>query len=350
MVPKFLTLLCIVCIVFIPAYAKHLHDDYYTMFGVDKMGGGYDTTTMNFLGLPIYDFTYDDKQIWENPVDHRLYLVPDQIYPEIWAESLFVNYTDVIHDEFDIQSLHKETVSWSYGFLDLGEASRTTIDYYEHYYCNDQSLFINQLILTFARLTLPTMIIPTGQMFNLAVSLLPNVYDATTKSKYTQFFNAYGTAVVDQAYLGGKMLLKNYYHKCIDEVVSKHDEYEEGSWSFIAISSHYDHTVIDDRLNKTFGMTPQINFTLIGGDIGIDMDHWEKWIPTVKTNMEIIKFSLIPIYQLINDPVKQSNIKIAMNDYDQNAKTNLQKAIDVFQGLDPHTFPDYCKPSFRRKH
>ena len=39
-----------------------------------------------------------------------------------------------------------------------------------------------------------------------------------------------------------------------------------------------------------------------------------------------------------------------MNDYDQNAKTNLQKAIDVFQGLDPHTFPDYCKPSFRRKH
>jgi hypothetical protein len=247
----------------------------------------------------------------------------------------------------DFNAYYEQITEDSSGFLDLGSTTTEIIKFWHFYYENDQAYGKIFKYITWMMLTLPTdfhyksMLHPE---FLAELNMLPPVYNNDTKQAFFDFIGIFGIAIVDRVYNGGTMICETWYHKCF--TLQESDEWiiEQTSWNFMnIIGDGHGHSYHEHTVDETFLDYSTSNSEFKGGlSDKLNINQWKDWILTIKNNMIPVRYTFVPLWEIIDDPMTSYNIKQASIDYTQIAVDNAKQLADDLKKKDPDTKPSWC--------
>lgn len=315
--------------------------------GLDVIGCGLDTTTMENKDI-IFLKTYDMGTTWTNPIYPDLVFdIPDYMFVQDVPEDYFLNATFIISSTLDFNAYYEQITEESSGFLDLGSTSTEVIKTWHFYYENDQAYGKIFKYFTWVKITRPVNYHYTDMFhpeFLAELTLLPSVYNNDTKQAFYDLFGIFGTTIVDSIYLGGTMLCETRFHKCF--TVQESDEWvsEQTEWSFMdIIGDGHGHSTHTHTVDKTFTEYSSTDAKYVGGlSDKLNINQWKDWVLTIKDNMVPVRYTLAPLWDVIDDPVMSNNIKQAAYDYTQEAVNKANNLINDLKKKDPNIKPSWC--------
>lgn len=231
-------------------------------------------------------------------------------------------------------------------------SSKTTVDFFRHYYKYDASQSLQYKFLIWHSLVIPSFPEPTPTMlFKISASQLPAKYD---NASYSNFIQEWGTHYMSTSQMGGSALMTQYFHECFLTQYGGNYVYKQSSSSFFGIfksnsgsSSGYNHT------DTNYKVWSNSTIKLLGGSSDkygalnwtntINADQVQDWEDSIKDNMVPLSFSFQPLHSLITDATVKANVERALTEYGANIKTQNDRLVDQLIPQDPHTKPAWCK-------
>jgi hypothetical protein len=289
--------------------------------GINCIGHGIDTTTLDGCLAPIVQLEYNHEGGY-----------PIGVYNQSYPDSFLVNMNVTETTSFSgktWQYFYHHYHTW-FGF---GSKSIEVYKFYENFYKKQKSLVTNWLFISYERLTYPLLPPPKlSKPFEDTINQLPRCYNITTRDKYFYLFETFGTAIIDELTLGGKFKLDIWYDS---QFISEKDiEWikRNAHYSFLGIAhwgsgSEYSYKHVDKKFNTTM----LFDYSYLGGNPTYKPDEWNKWLPTIQDNMEVVQYHLEPIRILIDDPIIRDNIDRAFDDYKAKAVIELDDYIHSLQ-------------------
>jgi hypothetical protein len=264
--------------------------------------------------------------------------------------------TNVAGNTASYQKLIDKTQSHSSFFH---SSSKTTKKFYSYYFQKNYSMALSyKYVLEHSVTVVPTFrntYAPTRE-FRLAALLLPKEYDMAS---YRQFIDTFGTHYMSQAFMGGSVLLTNYFHSCFLNTYSNESVTKASSSSFFNIYNENSAHGWGSSINKTLWDTwSDIDLKLNGGNasaygtLGVDnkmspadVANWQSSLDA--TNMVPLTYTLAPVTDLLSsdwiDPSIAKNVNKALADYDAEVGVEMQQLQDYLVSKDNYTTPSWCK-------
>ncbi|XP_056389828.1 perforin-1-like [Hyla sarda] len=179
---------------------------------------------------------------------------------------------------------------------------------------------------------------PLSRHFSKNLKSLPATYDTTTQEKYRHLITTYGTHYISQANVGGEAQQVTAVRTChatvdglsLDELkdclsmeasaaITGKVEVNAKTSACKELSSKSNHgesfhQTYNERIWKVSGGA--ITYDLLSFDTknSDSAATFEKWMDTLKTDPDIVSYSLEPIHNLVKEP-KRENLKKALRDY-----------------------------------
>jgi hypothetical protein len=252
----------------------------------------------------------------DTPTTDQKYSIPSQMtFVELDATALNA-LTAVIQSAYDMQKTISASMSVSgeleeFTFSGSGSytSAETTTDNFKTV-LSESSSVVQLWKLIVKEGTDP----PLSDDFTSAVANLPEAYDPSTYTQYTQFIKTYGTHYFSECTFGGR----TYQHftadtKIVTSLVTQGISVSEEAG--IALLANFGETAGTSTSNYTAFMTSvspeQVQW--VGGTAS---QHWDTWVASVRDDPVVVASSLVPIYELPNLPAAiQSNMQTAFGDH-----------------------------------
>lgn len=284
------------------------------------LGMGIDTTTLDGCLAPVYI---------QNPNNTYILKVPD-------SQLIQLNLT--MTDSFNVNAWSNYHYTSSYGFLGMGTETTDIYQYYNEYFSNDRSLVMQWLQIAYYEAEAPILPAPElDPIFVESLDKLPPTYDSsngTNKELFYIFLQTFGLGVVDQATFGGYFECKMWYGKELVFQNSGEQISEYASWSFLGIiGDGHGHSSTTYKVNQLFNSTLEMEWMYFGGNITYGINEWALWLPTIKDDMAIIQYHLLPITMFVENNNTRANLVSAMTDYATEAEQKLANYIAKFTGV-----------------
>lgn len=253
----------------------------------------------------------------------------DMIYELPSPESRLVESINVMQNDFDLKMYSHTKTEESYGFLGLGTKTKEVYRYYETIRKQHKSQTMVLVDIAYKKVILRTIPLNFNHIFNESLHRLPPYDHSTNYKVYEQFFDAFGTAVIDAVTLGGRLELDMWYDYALNSKYTKEYIHESCSWSFLDIVSYAkDKQHTDMKVDRAINNTLKIEYKFTGGDQMMTIANYYDWLPTVKYNMVPIRYHIVPISELIIDnDEKKAHVKTALIDYLTKGQNELNEYI-----------------------
>ena len=277
--------------------------------GTDVIGTGIDGTTGESR-LPIFDWSFNNKNSFYNSFSETTYAFPDQC-------ALQTNYNPSIPESFAFYSaeqvLQHENNNMTVGDIPLFTRSKESSDVHLFFQKSISILGLTEEDYNYYSLSINNQFHPISKAFNHSIEALPSDY---SEQEYRDFILFWGTHVVTSSTFGGKSRLwaaldQHYYLSYSKEQIEQqlgiqYDEWSAGigygtneAQESFAFSEHSFQWVTFYGGNATFALTNQ----------------WHDWIQSTVYYPAALSKTLQPIQNYIPDPVKAANVEQAINAY-----------------------------------
>ncbi|KAL0487717.1 PV21 [Acrasis kona] len=308
--------------------------------------GGYDSLSQS-PRAGLFDHTFDSATMWSNPIyPEYQFAVPSTIGVFNNPESVEQNYTFVAMSKEEYQTeLRDRSAKYQTGaYITTGSESNDMYVYaYFHDYRNEV-MAENMRMITWYDLELSPMIrFDAINHMNpyakyMFTRLGADLNDINVRRHYVQLLNAYGDHVVTRVSMGVRINQKTYINQNVLKAISISHFHEQSGWSFLGLfGSKHKRDVIDKQITEQMRKNARIEVKVDGGftngafkglklenngyysfdlkDNDSNLMDWDEFVKSAKDNMEPIHYEVMPIYELIRDPVIRQNMMVMAKEY-----------------------------------
>ncbi len=309
--------------------------------------GGFDSLSQSPRAA-LFDHSFDDATYWENPIyTNYKFAVPRTVGVFNNPESVESNYTYLAMSKEEYQTEIKNHVSYSDGsFLTSGSESD---DMYIYSYFHDyrqEVMAENSRFATWYDLELSPFVrfnpIPNmnGYAKQMFERLGADLNSSDIRQAYMDIFDVYGDHFVSRVSMGVRLSQKTFINYNALKAISVSYFHSSSSSSFFGIfGSQSDFKEMSRSLTDTVKNNSRVHIKIEGGDQGASFKNmkldgsgyysfdlkdlksnlldWREFVKTAKDNMVPIHYEVVPMYELIMDPVIRANMKAMAKMYAQ---------------------------------
>ncbi|CAF0806884.1 unnamed protein product [Rotaria sordida] len=315
---------------------SNIHTPIDPLPGLDVVGCGFDVLLLESK-LCILDRTNTSEgEIWSDPFNDTIsHSLPNGFFATNTPEKLLIDITVLVTSVQDYFRLTTTTTSSSSGgFLGIGRKHKqtTVTDFYRRFYHDYYSLALRLKQIGWYTLSVSTF--PYPQLAPLAHSALdglPSVFNRNETDIWKQFFDSYGTHIVESSNMGGLVWAETWYEMCLTYEHTETWIDEQISRNFILFSTNsnsQDHMLEVDERFKQFSI---FSAQLLGGTDSIDPTKWKEWEPTIKSNPRPISYRLITLDKLLPQGKKRMALSEAIEYYLKEAMDEDRLYIDKLE-------------------
>jgi hypothetical protein len=289
-----------------------------------------------FLSLSgsVIGLSYDQGKKWFNPVSRAEQNLPDQL--EV-SPTTGVAIVTRGYDVKEFTDYVKEEHRWSsfkIGFFGLGfDKSKEAGSVQSLLEEGGSTVFVaerNFQLYDVASYPYDLLDMPSRNSFVNSVNQLPSTCGSDSeRAAYRQTIGFFGTHFFTQATYGGQMKYlistKNtYVHRKTMSYIIKQVSFFIGILDFgLKFNSGSNTTEI--RIDEEFLQMSTVTLVLNGGTHQFDGLTIRQWLSTVIASPSVIRASLRPLNELVNDDAKASCLSQAINAYMSDGNDNMGK-------------------------
>ena len=297
---------------------------------VNFLGNGFDYKNGTYSLAPIFLFTYKSNITWTSPYSNKIYKVPDQMFVhsldmvfEKVTESISSSYKE-FYESFvarytfnlgiDIKSVG---IGFNYdrqmGFIkDSMTQNYAAIIHGTHFWTyNVASLY-------------PQYMLQLDPMCQLAINKFPRKIVTQQDVNYaTEFTQTFGQFFVYRSIFGAQLDFNVAVSKTLTKNYDKEWMFTQAGLSFhyhlfnISAGGFQNRTQI--HIDTEFLAQTNANTTFYGGDPTLaNINNLTNWVNSIDQNLFPLNSTFIPIWTIVNDPVKQLSMKNFMISYLRN--------------------------------
>ncbi|CAF3989734.1 unnamed protein product, partial [Adineta steineri] len=273
-----------------------------------------DITTGSLL-LPAIEFTYPNTTFWTDPFNNQTYWSPQEvaILPANVSENvpiarIFLNPAELIN-EWKYERLEGTWLGGEFGH------SQNVLDIYDKFFSSNQAVSITQHPTALYRVRVENFRL--NRYARAAIDALTHTYNEVL---YTDFINAWGTHIVQEAVIGGMHEQQVLFKDCVF------------SFNGAITSANIDEYLKQDILYQTLGNSFYAERRKIaidhylGGDPSIS--NKTLWLHSLPDNPALLKIKYYtPWYEVIFDPVIKENLKTIIDN--RIAVVEAQRLADI---------------------
>ncbi|CAF1363919.1 unnamed protein product [Adineta steineri] len=294
--------------------------------GLDVVGCGFDVLLLESK-LCILDRTNTSEgDLWSDPYNDTIsYSLPNGFFATNTPEKLLVDITVLVTSIQDYFRLTSSTTSSSSGgFFGVGRKHKetTVTNFYRRFYHDYYNLALRLIQIGWYKLSTSTFPYPRlTPLAQRAIDQLPSIFNQNDTNIWKQFFDSYGTHLVESSNMGGLVWAETWYEKCLTYEHTETWIDEQVSRSFVVFNTHsssQDHILEIDEKFKQFSI---FSSQLLGGTESVDPTKWKEWESTIKFNPRPISYQLVTLDKLLPEGKKRTALSEAIAYY-------LGKAMD----------------------
>ncbi|XP_061071653.1 perforin-1-like [Conger conger] len=208
---------------------------------------------------------------------------------------------------------------------------------------------------------------PLSPEFQRQLRSLPQEYNLNTRHLYKRFIHTYGTHYIQQVRLGGRLRRLTSIRTCLATVngysaTMVKDCLNTGlsvGLGFLkpSATTWSCRGLLENQDRKTGSWQSYLNHVteVLGGrkwlgEVSLfrnELFDFQKWLTSLKDLPDIVSYSLVPLHELIPNPVVRGNVKSAVNQYlKENAILKDKSPKQCF--WEPNLSPDCCPQNSKR--
>lgn len=301
------------------------------------LGSGFDARKALFGLAPIFDYTYNKNLQWKSPYTKKVYDVPDQM-----AVSPYESVQEIVNQgSYSSYHEYKEMFEEWYNFdigISAGNYFSTGFKYNQTLgYIHDKmsesyaQIIRGHHLWTYYIATLyPAFIMKFDSMFEESLNMFPQTVktDADRAFAY-QFIQSFGTHYSYKAIFGAKLdfnaAISSYITKSYSKewCVTQYGFYFHYKLFNVSSGGFFNRT--DITVDQTFLKNINAQTFFLGGEPTVaDLNNLTYWVKTIDQNTAPMNITLVGLWNLVKDPIKQKTMKNYIQDYLNNGTSGKQ--------------------------
>lgn len=293
------------------------------------LGSGFDSKTALFGLAPIFDYTYGRGEMWKN------YKVPDQMSVHSYETTSEIVNQGIYKSYHEYIEMYERWFSFDVGisgqYFSAGFKYNETLGFiHEKMSEKFAEIIRGHHLWTYYVATLyPSSIMKFDPMFEKSLDLFPRIIKTDSDREYAnQFIKTFGTHYCYRAVFGAKIDFNAAISQQITNSYSQNWYTTQYGFYFhyklfnVSAGGFKDKT--DITIDKTFLKNINADTFFLGGDPALaNINNLTAWIKTIEKNPAPMNITLIGIWNLVSDSVKQNTMKNYIIEY---LKTDLLTA------------------------
>lgn len=296
-------------------------------------------------GFDITDSTYKSSVLdlkwgtsyYFNQYNGKLYTIPDGVTVIPLSESDDITGTFIVHNTTESEQVQSDTMVDKNDYI-IGMSSHTVDTYQSITSQYEQASQVGYVIYYYG---FYAVLVPYNEQVldpdTYAIIMdLPTEYD---QDIYFEFISSYGTHYITDSKWGLKYKFFSSFKQCMINTYSEsyvYNQVQTDSWIHSSEHTTYSGSSSTDSYYESRRYTSE---SFEGGNISYhNSASWDQWVDSGANLMDpvIIAMKLNPIFMIINDTIRQNNMKQAYYEYLQ-MKKDQQQLIIKQKKLGPRT-------------